>query len=83
LFVVPHLQRAGLGRALCERAIEAARQRGFRRITLDTADVQFEALGLFEGLGFKPSTPHREYTPEVNARVVFMEKDLGVASNPP
>jgi len=77
LFVVPHLQRAGLGRALCARAIDAARERGFKRMILDTADVQFEALSLFEGLGFLPSTPHRHYTPEVNARVVFMEKVLG------
>ena len=76
LFVVPHLQRAGLGRALCQRAIEAARERGFKRMTLDTADVQFEALSLFEGLGFRPSTPHRHYTPEVTARVVYMEKVL-------
>lgn len=76
LFVVPHLQRAGLGRALCQRAIESARENGFRRITLDTADVQFEALSLFEDLGFRPSAPHRDYGPEVSKRVVFMAKDL-------
>jgi len=76
LFVVPHLQRAGLGRALCQKAIEGARTHGFKRMTLDTADVQFEALSLFEDLGFKAAAPHREYSPEVKERVVFMAKDL-------
>jgi len=77
LFVLPHLQRAGLGRALCQTAIASASAHGFKRMTLDTADVQFEALSLFEDLGFKPASPHRDYSPEVKKRVVFMAKDLG------
>ena len=77
LFVVPHLQRAGLGRALCRKAIDNAAAHGFKRMTLDTADVQFEALSLFEDLGFKPAMPHRDYSPEVKERVVFMARDLG------
>ena len=76
LFVVPHLQRAGLGRALCQKAIEIAQERGFKRIILDTADLQVEAVGLFEDLGFSASAPHRTYSPEVRERVVFMAKDL-------
>lgn len=76
LFVVPHLQRAGLGRALCQKAIDSAAAHGFKRMTLDTADVQFEALSLFEDLGFEPAMPHRDYSPEVKERVVFMAKDL-------
>lgn len=76
LFVVPHLQRAGLGRALCRKAVESAAAHGFKRITLDTADVQFEAVSLFEDFGFAPSAPHRDYSPEVKERVVFMARDL-------
>ncbi|MBL8895625.1 MAG: GNAT family N-acetyltransferase [Rhizobiales bacterium] len=76
LFVVPHLQRAGVGRALCQKALETARERGFKRMLLDTADLQVEAVSLFEDLGFRRSAPHRDYTPEVRSRVVFMVKDL-------
>jgi GNAT superfamily N-acetyltransferase len=76
LFVVPHLQRAGVGRALCLKAIETARERGFRQMMLDTADLQVEAVSLFEDLGFRRSVPHRDYSPEVLSRVVFMVKGL-------
>ena len=74
--VVPHLQRAGVGRALCLKAIGTARERGFKRMMLDTADLQVEAVSLFEDLGFRRSVPHRDYSPEVLSRVVFMVKDL-------
>ena len=60
----------------CAKLLSRQPPTGFKRMTLDTADVQFEALSLFEGLGFRPSTPHRHYTPEVTARVVYMEKVL-------
>ena len=47
----------GLGRLLLERAIEQARQGGFKRIELETAGVLREAIGLYRSRGFKPFVP--------------------------
>jgi putative acetyltransferase len=44
----------GFGRRLLEDALSHARQLGFRRITLETASVLKEAIGLYECSGFKP-----------------------------
>ncbi|HSV98676.1 MAG TPA: GNAT family N-acetyltransferase [Sedimentisphaerales bacterium] len=44
----------GLGRRLLEDALAHARQSDFRRITLETASVLKEAIGLYESYGFKP-----------------------------
>jgi len=44
----------GLGRRLLENALAAARQRGFRRVTLETAAVLKEAIALYVRYGFKP-----------------------------
>jgi GNAT superfamily N-acetyltransferase len=76
LFVVEHLRRAGVGRVLCKFALDAARQRGFGRMMLDTADVQNEATALFVDLGFEPCPPYKAYPEEVLKRVHFMEARL-------
>jgi len=44
----------GLGRRLLEDALAHAKQSGVRRITLETASVLKEAIGLYERYGFKP-----------------------------
>ena len=76
LFVMQHLQRIGIGRALCESVTRAAHALGFEEIKLDTADVQVEALSLFEELGFVECAPYKPYPPQVLERVVFMRKAL-------
>ncbi len=52
LFVVAAARRRGLGRALAGAAVERARQRGARRIELDTNETNAAALALYESLGF-------------------------------
>lgn len=47
----------GLGRRLLEDALTRARESGFRRITLETASVLKEAIGLYESYGFVPYRP--------------------------
>jgi GNAT superfamily N-acetyltransferase len=76
LFVLQHFQRIGIGRALCEHVIVAARALGFDEMNLDTADLQVEALGLFEELGFVKCGPYKTYPQQVLDRVVFMQKAL-------
>ncbi len=50
----------GLGRALLDRALAEARQRGAVRVALETATVLKEALALYERAGFRrqPFAPH-------------------------
>lgn len=49
----------GWGRLLMERALNEARVRGARRITLGTASVLIEAVALYEQFGFqKTNTSH-------------------------
>jgi putative acetyltransferase len=47
----------GLGRRLLEDALTNARRLGFARMTLETASVLKEAIGLYESYGFTPYQP--------------------------
>ena len=52
LSVDPALQRRGIGRALVEGAIAAARARGVRRVTLRVLGPNAGARALYEACGF-------------------------------
>jgi len=52
LFVRDDARRRGLARALVERVMDRARERGCRRIELDTNEDNLGAITLYEGLGF-------------------------------
>jgi ribosomal protein S18 acetylase RimI-like enzyme len=49
-------RRSGLGRALVTAALERARQRGCRRVELDTNEDNGSAIGLYESLGFSATS---------------------------
>jgi ribosomal protein S18 acetylase RimI-like enzyme len=62
LYVVPDRRGQGLGRALMETAMDAARQEGAAHIDLGTAEDDRAARALYEKLGFtnregKPDGP--------------------------
>ena len=52
LFVRDQARRRGLARALVQRALERARERGCLRVELDTNEDNHPALRLYESLGF-------------------------------
>lgn len=54
LFVRDAYKGHGVGKALAGRAIEAARELGYKRILLDTLAHMRKAIELYTGLGFQP-----------------------------
>jgi len=76
MFVYPHWHGRGIGLALAQRLIEAARAGGYRAMRLDTSIRQAEAQNLYEGLGFKVIAPYHELSPEMRDWLVFMELRL-------
>src|SRR4051794_41757847 len=52
LFVAEPARRAGLGAALVAAALQRARERGCRRVELDTNETNDAALALYHRFGF-------------------------------
>ncbi len=52
LGVSPHLRGLGIGRRLVDACIEVARERGKRRLTLDTSPVMRAAQRMYSTMGF-------------------------------
>ena len=74
LWVRPGYRGSGLGRLLCQTAIEGARQAGYRAIRLDTlSDKMAEAQILYERLGF---TEIPAYYDNPYPHVRFLQLDL-------
>src|SRR3954447_7181221 len=57
LFVLESARGSGLGRALLDKVVELARERGCRRIELDVNDNNDAALALYRSLGFDNDDP--------------------------
>jgi GNAT superfamily N-acetyltransferase len=76
MFVHPELQGKGIGRALGEEVIRAAREIGYRSMLLDTSARQAEAQTLYRRLGFRETGPYYALTDELREWLVFMELDL-------
>ncbi len=79
MYVRPANRREGLGRAMLEGLIEAARSAGYRSIRLDSPDFMTAAHALYRASGFVDiaAYPESEIPEQYRAYWVFMEKLLG------
>jgi GNAT superfamily N-acetyltransferase len=74
LYVTPEARGAGLGRALAERALAEARDKGYERVRLDTHRPSMaEAIAMYRKLGFFQIPP---YGPDLDGQIAFFEKSL-------
>ena len=56
LFVRSEARRRGVARALVQHALERARERGCRRVELDTTEDNLGAIALYESVGFSTTS---------------------------
>ena len=71
LYVVPHLRGQGLGRAMMERAMDVARERGATRMDVGTSTDDTAARALYEKLGFT-----NDERPPDGPAMLFYEREL-------
>lgn len=58
MYLVREARGQGLGKQMLEYVLDAARERGFRRIELETSSKLIEAIGLYRRFGFRPVKAH-------------------------
>jgi len=62
-------RRRGIGRAMVEHLLAVARDRGFRRVSLETGSMPVFAPArlLYASVGFRPCEPFADYRPSPNS----------------
>ena len=81
MFVKPSHRQAGLGRAVLDRLLGAAREAGYSRVRQDSPDFMTAAHGLYRSSGFVEIGPYpqSEIPDEYKPHWVFMELQLTAA----
>jgi ribosomal protein S18 acetylase RimI-like enzyme len=59
MYVRPMFRRKGIGRALAQKVIAEAKQRGYKKMRLDSLPTMTEAQALYRSLGFREIVAYR------------------------
>jgi putative acetyltransferase len=75
MHTVQEARGRGVGRALVEHLIEVARERGYRRVSLETGSgpAFAPARRLYSGAGFEPCEAFGDYRPSPNSSYMTLE----------
>lgn len=73
LYLKPDYRKYGFGRVLAEKIIEIAKEKGYKKMNLDTLERLSAAIALYQKLGFIKTIPYN-FNPEND--VVYFEKEL-------
>ncbi len=78
MWVDPSHRRGGVGRAMLDRLLAAARTAGYQCVRLDSPDFMTAAHGLYRSSGFMDIAPYpeSEIPDKYKSHWVFMEKGL-------
>jgi GNAT superfamily N-acetyltransferase len=77
MYVVPAARGRGVARAVLAGLEEAARERGWTTLRLETGPRQAEAVGLYTGAGYRPIAAYGGYVGAADAEdSLFFERDL-------
>src|SRR5881628_3166523 len=76
VYVRPAFRGRGLGKALVEAIVAAARLIGYRTLRLETATFMKDAQALYQSLGFHLIEPYHEIPDVMKQLSVFMELNL-------
>ena len=82
MFVSSEGRGMGLGRHLAKSIMQAALERGYTTMRLDTGRNHAEALKLYRSLGFNEIVPYYEPPPELFDYLIFMEVPLSNSALP-
>jgi GNAT superfamily N-acetyltransferase len=76
MWVDPSRRRRGIGRAMLDRLVEAAKSAGYGRILLDSPDFMTAAHELYRSAGSADTQPYleSEIPAEYHAHWIFMER---------
>lgn len=74
MFVRPDQRGSGFARALLAALEQAAADRGYRAIRLETGESQIAAIRLYESAGYHPISPYGEDTSDCRSR--YFEKSI-------
>lgn len=59
VYLRPEWRRRGIGRAMAEAIVQAARRIGYRKMRLDTIPSLKPAIALYRSMGFRVIAPYR------------------------
>ena len=64
MYVVPHVRKVGVARAMLAHLEQSAREAGFEALVLETGTKQPEAIALYESSGYTPIPSFGHYREE-------------------